>query len=1003
MGWTTRLTQNFNGETTSAAPSGWAYFPQAANYEDEVYIAVPGTFRVEAPGLSGTAKGAYLRNDSYLWVHESVSRGFTIDSYDSDLKASFRWQCFHGSHAWETHANVEFAIATSSDDVIANITWFNVDGYTPPGPEWTTSGFGCNSLDPLTNMPQTILVSGDWDWASDPYRIEDTQEFSCVLNLDLIKGTYSVQIDSTLYDNSGAGYPFMNSGLPAKILVTTDGGLGSLDTVFDEVKIETSSGPGGGLEAWAEPEHPTGNNGWYKYRPYIYVSCSGATSDYWKSVGTLTDKTAYSALSSGVASGEPSFMYTSGQVAGWNSSSGAYLYYGLTSAGADMSKFPVKWTDDVPLPGTLTMTTSSGSSIFGGFAAKSGYLNLSGFRGHTSAMTAPQEHFGVSGIDIYSGGEPLIHVDIIGGSPPITSTPSGQVYYANRKSLIPTTIPCSWSASPSGEASDLDHYLFNIVIPYDSGDLTADTGSLFAEITSEAGLTSRTSSVSYSKVTDPPVIDRLVSTRTSSSGSGEKRIIGHVNHTIPVARVEYTVDRRVPVLAVTLSGGSLATADGDYPFEYTSGLSFSSGPFTDETAACNKSVGIFGKPSSYLSYAVDDFPFYEGSLSTYFKPVWGAPSSTSGWAASGGVKTLFSVQNNKTGYANSISGDLYFDKSTSGVEMRLIVFSMDGTSAQVSLDLSPWGLSGVVDTWNYYRFYWRLKEADCADLSVQFNYSSSEINYINLPFEMDSKYGYLSYAVSGQSSSTSSYYPLAIGDTASGSSPLYSAKGYFSDIKLCDVLNTDPGGDWFDFPKSYFGGWTTSGVSFTPGSNNFEITVPGSETDDCVRVVKVRAVDMAGNRMESPFFNTSSCRPVLLRGMRIGTLGPEGSYSVPVNRFRLIDSQGQFNDMEFEINPTSYSDKADERIADNLSISGRRELLLAPKPEESVSFQWDRVHRDFMLDIKERADSGNSFFLLDHNDKAIYGKISVESFEEIVATVPSEYRISADFIGQGED
>jgi hypothetical protein len=33
----------------------------------------------------------------------------------------------------------------------------------------------------------------------------------------------------------------------------------------------------------------------------------------------------------------------------------------------------------------------------------------------------------------------------------------------------------------------------------------------------------------------------------------------------------------------------------------------------------------------------------------------------------------------------------------------------------------------------------------------------------------------------------------------------------------------------------------------------------------------------------------------------------------------------------------------------------------------------------------------------------MYGKFVVENYDEIVATVPSRYRVSAEFIGQGED
>jgi hypothetical protein len=1392
VAWTTRLYQHFNNETAGGLPSGWTWTPQEYHFQPEWWYRYPGTCTITQPGLSGSSGCATIDNNSNAGAVEHCYKGFTIGADDTQVKASCYYANTFTYGSMDVGCSNSFSVTDSSGTEIAGLYFYYVREFFSEGDPWFELG----------------VPSGGYGY----YKLRevvDTSEYYCTLSLNLGDGVYSVIIDGVTYDNGGVGYPLLAATTPARVKYAINTWGNGTTSKFDEVKVESNSGPGGGLEAWIEPITYDGDNGWYKCRPYPYITCSGTTADYWKSVGTINNQTAYVALSSGVASGEPSSIYTSGQVEGWNTSSGAYIFYGTTSAAADMARMPVKWTEDVPIGGTISLvTTSSNSAIFGGYLSKSGYIKLSGIRGHASGMTAPQEHIGIAYIDVYCGSDSVAHVDVIGGSPPISSIPSGQVYYTQRKSIIPVTVPFLWAAAPGGDPSDYDHYLYQIDIPFNSDDITSKGGSIFAIVTSEAGFSSKSTSTYFTRTEGIPVIDRLLSYESASSGTGEKRIIGHVNHQIPIDRVEYTTDRRVPVLAVPVSGGSLLTADGEPPMEYTSGLSFVAGPFTEESAESNKAVGVFGKPSSYLTYPVDNFPFYKGTFETYFKGNYGASSGTDSWSASGGVKTVFDVSreadsNNRIrgeiehgialsgligdwifyetgdGYGNYIdritstsatvtmsstaqyihdgtmktvptsmvpgservdggsSGDagilepmrnnyflrsfvlgsteldawstsalsatlrgsshgiystargvslsagvsdgsfyqsaavtqyvdrtvsffvwkddgtpvtsadcqvchlpttgaptsgakttLFFPVSgvsvggnqvyrahgyytpttggvtnsrglvikagktvnadlfgdeysgaatahcrwpssyiptttvavsrsygstsipwaddvslaatifvvetspslialsggitsytfgwylnatnyiriqqtgastsvagtvrstagtytatkasatwprvvalswTSGAPVEIYVDGVKGTdsanclppsgmasanigsvgsagsyaggiqrvlihgpgaltSGQIAyisnrlrlgpnppepgeayLDLnitdsfgttsncrtSGLTVSNLVDNWNHLKFSWNLGKPLESSAKVVYNNSlSGFLSGVAIPFDLGFIGAEHNVAVSGNSFLYDQYNPLCIGDVASGSTPMRAAKGYFADVRVSDVEVAGP-----QYPKTYYGGWTTSGVSFSSGSSDFAISVPGSDVTDSEAVVKVRAVDAAGNRRESAFFNTSASKPVLLRGAYSGTSG----FTNTIYRFRLIDSQGVFDDVQFTINPTGYKDKADERVVDNLSISGRRELLLSPKPQQSVSFDWENITRVFMLKLKERSDSGNSFFLIDHNDRVMYGKFVVENYDEIVATVPSRYRVSAEFIGQGED
>ena len=108
------------------------------------------------------------------------------------------------------------------------------------------------------------------------------------------------------------------------------------------------------------------------------------------------------------------------------------------------------------------------------------------------------------------------------------------------------------------------------------------------------------------------------------------------------------------------------------------------------------------------------------------------------------------------------------------------------------------------------------------------------------------------------------------------------------------------------------------------------------------------------------------------------------------------------NQFTFPVNPTEYNISEDEAMTTSKSIDGTQTVIQFPFAETSREMSWQRISRTFYLALRERYRSGNRFVLLDHNYESVIGRITGFNFDEIVATVPSEYKGSLTFTGIGK-
>jgi len=122
-----------------------------------------------------------------------------------------------------------------------------------------------------------------------------------------------------------------------------------------------------------------------------------------------------------------------------------------------------------------------------------------------------------------------------------------------------------------------------------------------------------------------------------------------------------------------------------------------------------------------------------------------------------------------------------------------------------------------------------------------------------------------------------------------------------------------------------------------------------------------------------------------------------------VQRFLLRDLEGEFPDYVFEINPTSYNPEDELTFGQGvIALSGRRGWVSFPRHPETRKMSWDVIPRTMYIQLRDRWLSGNVFYLLDHNNEEIVGIITEFNAEEIVATVPSKYRLNMTITGIGK-
>jgi hypothetical protein len=1128
MPTTTLLFQNFDGETSGAAPSGWAPSSLAAGY-------------IHTPGLSGSSKCLKMMCNGSSLSWGTYTKGFPTVSGNIDFSFVLKFPSGYAGQSYNTAV------------IILGSTVAELGGYGP-APVRFSAAQSSGSI-----IAYAAYASGGAALFMDLPAPSIGVDYPVSFSVNNTTGLFTVTASGVSYTNGGLGYQKGGSGNITSAAISQGGftGLGAASGMYyiDNFSvIDSSFYP---TSVYVEPKTPNGDNGWYITRPSVYaVSLSGGTETLYKCVGTGNSPSGYAGVDSeSVPTGTPISFYTSGEVDTWKSASGAYLYYGNSPQFYNMSKIPIKWTDDVPSIGSLSFLNTSGAVVYSSNVPKSGYIKIDNLRGHTHDMTASggQEHIGMSYLDIYTDGSQTIRVSVLSGAAPMSVSPSGVVSYYNRQSIETKTIPFELFTSGT-IAPVLDHHYWSIKIPYIESDIDIESGDVYATVTSCAGAESKTSRKSYNFSLSKPSVDQAI-VKSSQYSSGYA-LYGHYKNGASIDRVEYSLDRRVPVLHVTVSGGSLSTSDGEPPasYPYSSGIVSVSSHALEPTAA-DKAVYVSGPAGGRWEYPNTNFPINTGTFETYFKPVWvptsgeyeeisqtftdgsyasyevaqtfyvpvsgtitglsfyvavdysylgeghtqsvnlysvspqssvGTPNVslasssifTSGvgwykapfnyevapgyyalyldinnayspgigtssldvyssgmahvhvaswseplykdlgfkvhmlntasvgisdttWSTSGGIRTIFDFSRKSPGYslADRMHGYLFANNTTSAAALCFDVYDTFGTKYSCAYSGVP-AYSSLFATgyagFKKLRFDWDLNKPNASRISVWYGSGAVVPSAISsgrtIVFGLGDAIDLSPAAVSGTTPTSSGFSNLCIGDLASGGTGVCAGKGYFNDIRITDSIRFDS--DYYG--QDRFSGWQSYGVMLSSGASTFSIpNLP--ESTSGVEVMRLRAVDYTGNTIRSSFFNTSSCKPVLLRKTYAGVCLPDAV----VYRFRLVDSQGKYPDMTFEVNPGSYSFGTDKRISEEMTIRGSRAISMSPKAPDFCSFDFENVSYVFMREFKTRADSGNSFFLVDHNDVVYYGKLLLALCDEIVSTQPSRYKVGIEFKGQG--
>lgn len=651
-----------------------------------------------------------------------------------------------------------------------------------------------------------------------------------------------------------------------------------------------------------------------------------------------------------------------------------FPYQGGWSSGVNVVG-SFKFSYQVPTVEKLIVYNNRWETVPGNqYFPRQGYLTLRKVRGFADLNVDYQPSF-IQSIKFYVGNRELATITFNYTNPAYSysSYMSYEAYMYNRygsitysmgplMSQVAKTMVSFNSSDPKFQGQVLfwggRGYYYDIHLYYELDSHTA-VGTAYAVITNTIGnycSVSNDGGKFLTVVPTEPVIDRL---GVSQATGGTQTILGNLIAGAEVGRVEYTTDRRVPIMHLPFDKG-LYDDDGRYPLKGSNGV-----PITP---------GLGGKGSAYiagysnqLEYDNDGVSLMDGTLDCWVN----------------GEGLIFGVNGVTPADAN---GTQYGAGS--------VQVLAKGTSAMVSVKDTFGSYTEIIGArpagWSHIRATWELNKVDKSRVKLYVNGSLvGDSGYRTIALGLGPTRS-LSTSTSGNFSDMS---PIYIGGAG-----YYTSLGvvygnlYLQDLRILDTIGMDS-----PWQTSGVSGWQTAGVFLEPKGGVFKIT-PSVPLSGQVGLVKIRGVDVVGNKQPSTFFNTSACRPVLIRGQYSGVLVDGSDH---VYRFRIVDSQGVFTDYLFPYNPSSFSHDKDDKYSEALSINGRRLVSSAPNPAGSYTMRWDRISKEFLDELVARSESGNSFFLLDHNDNAYFGKLAVQSAEEIVATVPSRYQAAFKFIGQG--
>jgi hypothetical protein len=734
----------------------------------------------------------------------------------------------------------------------------------------------------------------------------------------------------------------------------------------------------------------TNSNGWVIGAPVVSAICDVTNTAYVELLDAIGGTTVGSDSSGLVANVEKDIVDLS---TAYPTSSRELRQLRVTCAsgnytsagGSEKYNTCIQWVrpTNVPVYTSFVLQDDTGTTMGNPtYIPKSGYLYLSGVRGfyHPIVWSGSGEMaFAVTSILILAGNVRLCEINFNAGS--LASKHMHEIYGNTLDRIMSASGTITY-----GDGSHVPAYLtvvgqntsegvnmsWGVRVRYEDKDVPDTARTFTAIITSETGLETRASINFTQKVKSVPKVDRISLESTQSSGV---TVMGNIIHPVAITNVKYSLDRRIPVLDFrfdTLGVNAIYQEEsGFYGTNINASTGSYAGPFIgSQCIACH----------GYPAFSVNPMYFnaLDGGVDAWVKPA--------SW--SNGSHTVFRIQRQYgsvpqggTG-APAVGQDIFELKYvySGGTNCKLTGTITDSFGVVHTAEYT-YG-TFVASNWHHCRMTWKTGLSGGSELKVYANgtVGSTAITTGSIAVGLF------------PSVDMNSIFTDTVQTAADIWSPIYvGASMYLGQFRMYDSTPT--------VDSSYYSASSAPGFnnapSFDTSTGTFRFDVPVANND--IKILRVKAVDSINNQLPPQTLNSSLGKPVLLRGIYSGVVVNDET----VNRFRLIDAGGQFADYTFLNNPQSFNITHAETVFETTSITGKKNLSTFNKPAVDVSMGFTKARRALILELVNRANSNNSFFLIDHNDEVYFGKLMISSFEEIVATVPSRYNLELVLKGQG--
>lgn len=683
--------------------------------------------------------------------------------------------------------------------------------------------------------------------------------------------------------------------------------------------------------------------------------------------------------------------------------------YSLGGLGAQ--RFDCKFVTDsnAPSPFNFYLLDEQKDVVLpNGRVPKNGYFYLEGVSG-SDGTDYPSS---IDRIKIYVSGVLVLEIKYNAVSGANTSSWQSQDFQSSITSPINFKWPDYLQPTPSAYSVDVvgstTNLTYNLTIPYIDKFINDYATTFVAVVENSVGMSTTATASVGSKVITVPKVDRM---SVSPIGASQCVVAGNVKHMARVDKVRYSFDRRIPLVHYKFNELDSLKTDSNYLVSARSGWATKSGlgPYGSTTKP-NSAWRFAGTVNSGqgLQVAAQHMTINNGTVDAWIRPF--------GFLENGMEYPVFQFNRKYGTKAQEASKQWVSDRDKIelvtkyvGGKWRVQGKITDTFGSTYTSEYAFDNNSDFTTGWNQVRMTWKINKAGKSCLKVFVNgvRGQSVLEETTIQVGLTPSVDLISTFTDQEQKVSDVWSNLFIGNNGG----TVGFGGSMAEFRLLDVyrgedmeypegsgtyISKESVGNRPWVPEEPTGFYEASSLQFDGGTAGFRFQV--SMEPDEIRLVRLQPVDGGLNRPSVSLLNSSQGYPALIRGVYSGV---QVSSSTTVNRYRLIDAQGEYPDFLFDLNPLSMGRSDSEIYQESLSIAGRRNISSFSPASRSLEMSWEKMKKSFYDQLEERAISGNSFFLIDHNDEAYYGKLKITGAEERAGNVPSRYNVSLTLIGQG--